>query len=258
MPEGLEAAIFRDALEATVGRRIDHVWVDEQVADPGIAEAAVGATIDGVRRTGKVVLVDTDGPTIGLHFGMTGRIVVDGGAPIDRLEYSSGRDRPEWDRLRVLTTPSIEGTDAIRMNDPRRLGRITLDPDLSRLGPDVFGIRTKTLRDRLARRRIAVKAALLDQSVVAGLGNMLADEVLWWAAIDPRRPAGSLVPDEVAALASAIRRRLPVMLRRGGSHTGVIGPPERAACPPCRRDGTPLERLTIGGRTAVWCPGHQR
>ena len=188
MPEGLEAEIFRGAIEATVGRRIDRVWVDEQVADPGTVAAATRTTIEGVRRAGKVVLVDTDGPTIGLHLGMTGRIVVDGGAPIERLEYSSGRDRPEWDRLRIRTTPGVADTDAIRMNDPRRLGRITLDPDLSRLGPEAYGIRTKTLRDRLAWRRIAVKAALLDQSVLAGLGNMLADEVLWWSGIDPRRP----------------------------------------------------------------------
>ncbi|MGI9644634.1 MAG: Fpg/Nei family DNA glycosylase [Ilumatobacteraceae bacterium] len=258
MPEGLEAEIFRLAIEPTVGRRIDGVWVDEQVAEVGLAAIATGTTIEGVRRAGKVVLVDTDGPTIGLHLGMTGRIVVDGAAPIDRLEYSSGRDRPEWDRLRIRTTPGVDGTDAIRMNDPRRLGRISVDPDLSRLGPDSFGIRTNVLRDRLVGRRIAIKAALLDQSVVAGLGNMLADEVLWWSGIDPRRPAGELAPDEVAELAAVIRRRLPVMLRRGGSHTGMIGPAERADCPPCRRDGTPLRRTTIGGRTAVWCPGHQR
>ncbi len=258
MPEGLEAEIWRQALDTVVGRRIERVWVDERVAAPDLAAVVEGSQVDGVRRRGKVVLVDTTAATIGLHFGMTGRVVVDGRAPIDRLEYASGADRPEWDRLRVVTAPGVDGFPAIRMNDPRRLGRVSLDPDLSRLGPDLFGLTADTLGMRLARRRIAVKSALLDQAVVAGLGNMCADEVLWWSGIDPRRPADSLTRSEVVALAAAIRRRLPIMLRRGGSHTGVLDPAVRSSCPPCARDGVALWRTAIGGRTAVWCPRHQR
>ena len=143
------------------------------------------------------------------------------------------------------------------MNDPRRLGRVSLDPDLSHLGPDAFGIKTKVLADRLAVRRLAIKAALLDQTVVAGLGNMCADEVLWWAGVDPARPARALDGNEVGALGTAIRRRLPIMLRRGGSHTGTLDPETRATCPPCPRCGGDLRRRTIGGRTAVSCDGHQ-
>lgn len=258
MPEGLEAEIWRGALDVVVGRRIERVWVDERVAAPGVEAAVAGSTVVGVRRLGKVVLVDTDEASIGLHFGMTGRVVVDGGSPIERLEYASSADRAEWDRLRVITLPAIGDAPAIRMNDPRRLGRVSLDPDLSHLGPDMFGLRADVLGGQLSRRTVAVKSALLDQAVVAGLGNMCADEVLWWSGVDPRRPADSLAAPEVAALAAAIRRRLPIMLRRGGSHTGVIDPATRAGCPPCERDGVPLERLTIRGRTAVWCPGHQR
>jgi formamidopyrimidine-DNA glycosylase len=103
-----------------------------------------------------------------------------------------------------------------------------------------------------------LKSALLDQHVVAGLGNLCADEVLWWAGLDPRRTVDSLTVPEIDRLASAIRRRLPIMLARGGSTTGVLSPAVRAACPPCQRDGAPLERLAIGGRTTVWCPRHQR
>ena len=94
VPEGLEAEIWRSAIEVTVGANIEQAWVDERVATPGFADAVTGATIAGVRRAGKIVLVDTDGPTIGLHFGMTGRVVVDGVAPIARLQYASGRDDP--------------------------------------------------------------------------------------------------------------------------------------------------------------------
>ena len=98
---------------------------------------------------------------------------------------------------------------------------------------------------------------LLDQTAIAGLGNMLVDEVLWWASLDPHRPAASLDADEVAALQHAIRRRLPVMLRRGGSHTGTLSPPcgRPAGCP---RDGAELRRDVVGGRTTIWCPSHQR
>lgn len=257
MPEGLEAEIWRGALEVVVGRTIERAWVDERVAPPDLPAVVKGARITAIGRVGKVVLVETTAATMGLHFGMTGRVVVDGRAQIERLDYSSDRDRPEWDRLLVFTHPGLDGVAAIRMNDPRRLGRVSLDPDLGHLGPDALSITPAVLAERLGRRRIAVKAALLDQTVIAGLGNMLADEVLWWAGIAPVRPADSLSGTEVAALAKAIRRRLPIMLRRGGSNTGVIDPTVRAACPPCPRDGTPLRRDDIGGRTAVWCPEHQ-
>ncbi len=255
MPEGLEAEIWRSAMEVTVGRTIRDAWVDERVAAPGFVDAIVGVTIDGIRRAGKIVLVDTDGPTIGLHFGMTGRVVIDGVAPIDRLQYASDRDEPEWDRLRVFTGGDVP---AIRFNDPRRLGRVSLDPDISALGVDFTSVTAARLGLAVAGRRPAIKTVLLDQTVVAGLGNMCADEVLWWAGIDPHRRADGLDAAEIGRLAHAIRRRLPIMLRRGGSHRGTLSPAVRAQCPPCDRDGCPLRRDTIGGRTAVWCPQHQR
>ena len=144
-------------------------------------------TIAGVRRAGKIVLVDTDGPTIGLHFGMTGRVVVDGAAPIARLQYASGRDDPQWDRLRVFTGGDVP---AIRFNDPRRLGRLSLDPDVSALGVDFTSVTAAATAPGTRRAQTAaIKTVLLDQTVVAGLGNLCADEVLWWAGIDPRRPA---------------------------------------------------------------------
>lgn len=259
MPEGLEAEIWRSALEVTVGRTISEVWTDDRVADPDIAGRIVGETITAVCRHGKVVVVETSGPALGLHFGMTGRVIVDGRAPIEHLEYASKRDRPEWDRLRAYTHPQhmANGQPAIRMNDPRRLGRVTLDPDTSRLGVDIFAIDLPALTAALSGRRSAIKTALLDQHVVAGLGNLCADEVLWWAGIAPVRTADSLRPDDTAALTTAIRRRLPIMLRRGGSTHGTLTPEVRAGPGSCPRDGTPMDRMKVGGRTAVWCPQHQ-
>ena len=106
MPEGLEAEIWRRSAQPLVGRAVASVWCDERVAPAGLADELVGAEIRRIRRRGKVLLVDTDGPVLGLHFGMTGRLVVDGRSPIERLEYASGADRAEWDRLRVETVPS--------------------------------------------------------------------------------------------------------------------------------------------------------
>ena len=259
MPEGLEAEIWRHACEPLVGRTIVGAVVDDRVVEHGFVAQVAGAMIEGVRRIGKVVLLDTDGPTIGLHFGMTGRLVVDGVAPIERLTYASGRDEPAWDRLVLSTAPhEPAGRPALRFNDPRRLGRVSLDPDLSLVGLDFAKVTPRRLTAALAARRGVLKSTLLDQHVVAGLGNLCADEVLWWAGLDPRRLVDSLSSDEIEQLSSAIRRRLPIMLTRGGSTTGVLNPSVRATCAPCERDGTPLERTTIGGRTAVWCPVHQR
>jgi formamidopyrimidine-DNA glycosylase len=264
VPEGLEAEIWRRACEPLVGRTIVEADGDPRVVPVDI-RAVVGARILGVGRRGKVVLVDTDHATIGLHFGMTGRLIVDGSAPIERLAYASARDDAEWDRFTLWTATGTapagahhRSVPAVRFNDPRRLGHVSLDPDLGHLGVDITAVTSRRLATALLTRRTALKTALLDQSVVAGLGNLCADEVLWWSGIDPHRRTDALLDDDIARLAQAIRGRLPVMLRRGGSTTGVLAPEVRARCPPCERDGTPLRRDTIGSRTTVWCPSHQR
>ncbi|WP_420453522.1 DNA-formamidopyrimidine glycosylase family protein [Ilumatobacter sp.] len=256
MPEGLEAEIWARAAGALVGRVIEAVDVDERVAAPDLAAALTGRTVTGAGRRGKVVVVETDGPSLGLHLGMTGRVVVDGHAAIERLAYASGADRPEWDRLRVRTTE--RDAIALRMNDPRRLGRLSLDPDLDHLGPDALTLSADELAPALGGRTAAVKAVLLDQRAVAGLGNLCADEVLFWAGIAPGRPAGSLTTGEIDALAAACRERLPVMLADGGSTQGTLDPQARAALGACALDGEGLRRARFGGRTAVWCPLHQR
>lgn len=259
MPEGLEAEIWRRACVSLVGRTIVRVAVDDRVAADGFVASVTGATIEGVRRLGKVVLLDTDGPTIGLHFGMTGRLVVDGVAPIERLVYASGRDDPAWDRLTLYATPAgLAGLLALRFNDPRRLGHVSLDPDLSRLGVDFAKVTPRRLSAALAGRRGVLKSTLLDQHVVSGLGNLCVDEVLWWAGLDPRRSVDALSVEEIQRLSSTMRRRLPIMLAHGGSTAGTLSPSVRATCPPCGRDGTPLARTAVGGRTTVWCPTHQR
>lgn len=258
MPEGLEAEIWRRSLEGLVGSTITAVWADERSADPGVASMLLGSLMTSIDRRGKVVLITTDGPTIGLHFGMTGRVEVQGVAPIEQLEYASGRDLADWDRLRIwVDDASTSGPPALRLNDPRRLGKVSINPDLSHLGVDVFAIDRLGMQQATQGRKLPIKSLLLDQSAIAGIGNLCADEVLWWSGIAPQRPANSLTPTERAALVTAIRRRMPVMLRRGGSTMGMLSPDVRTAAGPCQRDGAALERSKVGGRTAVWCPDHQ-
>ena len=103
MPEGLEAEIYRRSAGRVAGRRIERVVVDQRQAMASELERELpGRIVAGARRRGKHVLVDLDdGRSLGLHFGMTGRLVVDGVSAIDRLEYASGRDDPAWNRLVV-------------------------------------------------------------------------------------------------------------------------------------------------------------
>ncbi len=255
MPEGLEAEIYRRAADRCAGRRIAAVDVDaRQTSAEELRSVLPGLVVERARRHGKLVLLDTSaGPSLGLHFGMTGRLIVDDDAAIAQLEYASGRDDPAWDRLLVCFADG--GT--LRVNDPRRWARFDLDPDLSRLGPDFLTIELGQLSSRLTRRRAALKSVLLNQAVVAGLGNLCVDEVLWQSGIAPTVGARDLDAASVERLWHSMRRCLPDMLARGGSHCGVIDPEVRATLPPCPRDGAPLRRDTIGGRTTVWCPVHQ-
>lgn len=266
MPEGLEAEIYRQHAERALDRTIVRVAVDPmQPSAVELRSVLPGLRFTAARRHGKLVLLDTagphgDGPTLGLHFGMTGRLVVDGGAAIDRLEYASGRDDPVWDRFVVELAPRRRrgAPGILRVNDPRRWARFGFDPDEGRLGPDFLTVHRDELAARLGRRRAALKAILLDQTVVAGFGNLCVDEILWQASIAPHRPANSLMDAEVDDLLAAMREHLPAMLARGGSHTGTISPDVRAALPPCPLDGAPLLRSTVGGRTTISCAVHQR
>jgi len=259
MPEMIEVELYRQVADLAVGRTITRVRApDDWYLKGGVTAAALrsalrGRTVVGTRRIGKLLLVDTDGPTIGLRFGMTGRLVVDGRAPIERLEYSSARVEPGWVRFAL----GFDGMGELRIVDPRRLGGVLLAPDESHLGVDALAVRPAQLRDLFARSRAPVKAWLLDQSHVAGIGNLLADELLWRAGIDPARPARSLEGAEVRRLHRHLVGTVTDLTARGGSHTGdlYLARVRGASCP---RDGTPLQRRTIGGRTTYSCPRHQR
>jgi formamidopyrimidine-DNA glycosylase len=260
VPELPEVETYRALARAALDREIvavnapDAWYLKGGTTDDMLRDALIGARFVADRRVGKLLLLDVSGGgTLGLRFGMSGRLLVDGVAGIDALEYSSSRDEPAWDRFAVRFG---DGGD-LRIRDPRRLGGVQLDPDESRLGIDAIAIRPAQLRAALAGSTAPLKARLMDQARIAGIGNLLADEMLWRAGLDPARPAGSLTEPELRRLLTHLRSTVADLIARGGSHTGDLHG-SRFAGGHCPRDGAPLVRRTIGGRTTYSCPRHQR
>jgi formamidopyrimidine-DNA glycosylase len=178
-------------------------------------------------------------------------VIVDGEEAGDPLVYASNRRMPKWHRFGVHFADGGE----MMLRDPRRLGGVELDPDESRLGPDALTLTRAQLEAALGARTAPIKAVLMDQARIAGLGNLLVDEILWRAAIAPDRPPVDITNDERDRLHKVERETVRVLGRRGGSHTGDMPREAGALCP---RDGAPLQRRTIGGRTTYSCPLHQR
>src|SRR5919108_5002139 len=187
MPELPEAESARQQIERTLGREIVAVddrdtYVCRPHAPGEIAAALVGRRLTAAHRRGKFLWAETDdgGPDLGLHLGMAGRISVD------------EEPMPRWDRF------VLEFADGGRLalRDRRRLGRAVIEPDFSHVGPDAAEVSRDMFRARVGKGTVSLKARLLDQSAIAGVGNLLADESLWRARLSPRRVAGELSTPE--------------------------------------------------------------
>ena len=259
MPEILEVESYRQLADRVVGATIVRGWADAYTAKKltsvgAWARAVKGLTVTGTGRQGKLLLLDTDGVRLGVRFGMTGVLLIDGDAGIDRLFYGPHVFRSEWIRGGL----AFDDGRKLILHDPRRMGRFEIAPDLSALGPDALTL-TRTQFDELVHTRgdgPAIKARLLDQSAVAGVGNLLADEMLYRAGIDPRTPTGLLSLEQRAALYKTFTQTMRTLQRRGGSHLGdhMESRFPGAFCP---RDGASMLVATIGGRTTYWCSKHQ-
>ena len=247
MPELPEAERARQTLESVLGRRI--VEVDDRDTyvcrphSPGeIAGALTGHTLATAKRRGKFMWLETDdGPALGLHLGMAGRILVD------------PEDTTRWDRFSV----TFDDGGRLVLRDKRRLGRAVLNPDFSHVGPDAAEVDRVEFRRRIGAGRAPIKARLLDQGAISGIGNLLADQILWQARLSPKHPTGSLSMDELDRLRREVRAAVRSAIRKGGAHTGrfIEARGREGACP---RDGSRLERDRIGGRTTYWCPACQK
>jgi formamidopyrimidine-DNA glycosylase len=140
--------------------------------------------------------------------------------------------------------------------DKRRLGRIRLDPEVELLGPDAEEVTAAQFRDLIGRGSIAVKARLLDQSKIAGVGNLLADEALWQARIPPALPVNRLPGQDTDRLYRALQAALKSAGAKGGVHTGDVIEARHpgGTCPRC---GAEMVHGTVGGRSTWWCSREQ-
>ena len=261
MPEVLEIESYRQLAERIVGATIVRGWSDAYAAKKLTSVSAWSRsvkdlTVTAASRRGKLLILETNGVALGVRFGMTGVLLIDDEAGIEGLFYGPHRYRSEWIRGGL----EFDDRRKLILHDPRRLGRFEIDPDLDELGFDAL---TLTRREFDAVVRVsrgegpAIKARLLDQTVVAGVGNLLGDEMLFRAAIDPRTPTGTLSVEQRAQLYRAFTQTMRTLARRGGSHTGdhMTARFPGGLCP---RDGGLMRTQTIGGRTTYWCSQHQR
>jgi len=238
---------------------------------PGqIRDALLGRQLIAAHRRGKTMWCETSGldgsaehgsaehgPDLGLHLGMAGRIVVEtpgletawGGEPFRRDAQAA---RARWDRFRL----DFADGGSLVLFDKRRLSRARLNPGLAALGPDAGTVTEAEFRDLVRRGTVAVKARLLDQSKIAGVGNLLADEALWQARISPQAPAGSLSRPAVSRLYLSLQAALASAEANGGVHTGEVIAARRrgGVCPRC---GAPMRQGVVGGRTTWWCSREQ-
>jgi formamidopyrimidine-DNA glycosylase len=261
VPELPEVETERGRLAARIeGRRIGWARIDDErltrPEDPAwVAARLAGERVAAVERRGKYLLIRLhSGDVLVVHLRMTG----------------SFRYEPASHERAVL---ELDDGARIAYRDLRRFGTwVLLEPDEAeryfaiRLGPEPLerGFTAAFLARRLEGRRAPVKAAILDQRTVAGLGNIYADEALWHARIHPLRPAGRLTGEEIAALRSGIRTALRRGIRRKGADLGdgtyaggrmqhefrVYGRTGKS----CDRCGTPIEKTRAGGRGTWFCP----
>lgn len=274
MPELPEVETVRCQLEAVIpGWTITSVSQAEPSMLRGLSTRDLRRQLPGNSfglpgRHGKFLLLPLrDGSWLTIHLGMTGRILVPAGRrlrdPHDRFVFALRREgRKAWFVFR----------------DVRKFGRVELSAGapaarVTGLGPDGWtGVwDAGYLARRLAGRTAAVKALLLDQHILAGVGNIYADEALFEARILPSRPGGSLGPEELERLASAVRATLERGIRALGCSIsdfvhvdGRLGSMQqelrayRRQGQACGRCGRILERTIIAGRGTAYCPGCQK
>ena len=244
-----------------VGRRISkvvHVRGDMVTpADFDLVAAISGRRIERLERRGKrIVFHLDDGNRFFIHLGMTGRLMVE------------GRDALILPHTHLII--DLGRREELRFRDPRRFGEIRWlgrEGGDEKMGPEPLAMRTSQLASRLSGTTRAIKNALMDQNVVAGLGNIYVDESLFAAGIHPLSPANRLTRDQIARLTKSIKSTLRRAIRHRGSTLrdyvdadGAAGRFKRLhrvydrEGEKCRTCKSPIERIVMGGRSTHFCP----
>jgi formamidopyrimidine-DNA glycosylase len=231
--------------------------------DFDLTRALVGRVVASLARRGKrICFTLDDGNRFYIHLGMTGRLTIEL-ADADILPHSH-----------LIAHLSGASRETLRFRDPRRFGGIWWlgsESFAGDMGPEPLAMRPAQLLRQLAGTSRAIKNVLLDQTVVAGIGNIYADEALFLSAIHPLTPASALSVGQVHRLNRAIKLTLRRALRHRGSTLrdyvdadGVKGGYQKRlsvydrASEPCRRCKTPIERMVLTGRSAHFCPNCQK
>lgn len=270
---GLEPVMTGRVIARTELRRPDLRWP----LPAGMVARLTGARVERLRRRSKYLLADLDrGETLIVHLGMSGRMLVSG-TPVGRFV----RPHPAAAKHDHVIL-DIEGGARVTFNDARRFGAMDLwptseleaHPRLAGLGPEPLGngFDADRLAGRMAGRTTPIKAVLLDQRVVAGLGNIYICEALWRAGISPLRLAGSVTGAEAERLVGAVRAVLREAIAAGGSslrdhrqadgelgyfqHAFAVYGRAGAACPRPGCSGV-VVRSIQAGRSSFHCPGCQ-
>jgi formamidopyrimidine-DNA glycosylase len=251
VPELPDVEGFRRVAERASGRRIERLdLLDRTLLRGGRPHTLEGERFGEFSRHGKWLAAPAGDAEVLMHFGMTGRLDWERG----------GTERHVHDRI-VFVCRGGE----LRYRDMRKFGGVWIsrrgrERVTGPLGPDATQVSPERFRELLAPRRGSVKAALMDQRLIAGLGNLMVDEIAWRARVDPRTPVGRLSPRRIdrlwRAMDEVVRESLP---------TGRVPPFEGwltavrderdAHCPRC---GSRLRKATVAGRTTVWCGRCQR
>ena len=248
-----------------VGHVIMRAWTDwPRAAYPSgdvILQRLPNHRIESIGRRGKYILFNLSAPTSTLliHLKMSGRL--------DVLQAGMPRDK------HVHFIFSLDNGYEVRFKDPRKFGRVYFvsDPDIvtGSLGPEPLdsAFTLKVFRRLMGTKSGALKPLLLDQTFIAGIGNIYADEALWRAKLHPLRRAGTLAPDQVAALYRGIRAALADGIRHEGAAIDWVYPDGNyqdhfrvygRTGQPCRRCGTKIRRMVVGQRGTHFCPNCQR
>lgn len=260
MPELPEVQVVVDTLRPRLlGRQIEaiHALRTDMVMPAAfdLRSRLLGALVIELRRRAKRIVFELQSrDRFYIHLGMTGQLTID--AP----------GQPVKPHTHFIAT--LDSGEQLRFVDPRRFGGIFWlgSETADGMGPEPLSMRAVALAANLTRTRRSIKTALLDQRVVAGIGNIYADESLHVAGIHPLTPACDLSPRQIASLTTAIKKVLRRAIRAGGStlRDYVNGRGERGSFQlrhkvydraglPCRTCGTPIERAVVGGRSTHWC-----